>query len=87
MKKFNWESAIPKLRVILMVITVVMAISMIVLHWTAAYFVFMILCGLIFLLDAVREKMKHQHKNATIHVCCAVVAFIAAVYGYFRYNI
>lgn len=86
MKKFNPEYDVPKLRGILTAVLVVMAIIMIVFHWTEAHFVFVILFGVISLLDAIREKIEHRRFNAVVCLCGAVFSFVFAVYSFLKYN-
>ena len=86
MKKFNWEYDIPKLRGIFTAVLVIMGIIMISFHWTEAYFVFVILLGLISVLDAIREKMEKHRFKAIIGWCCAVLCFVMAVYSFVKYN-
>jgi len=86
MKKINLEYDIPKLRGIITAVLVVMAIIMIVFHWTEAYFVYVILLGIVAILDAVREKMERHRVYAIMEVCLAVFCFVMAVYSFFKYN-
>lgn len=86
MKKFNPEYDIPKLRGILTAVLVIMAIIIIAFHWTEAYFVFVVLLGVISLLDTIREKMENHRFNAIVGLCASVFFFVFAVYSFLKYN-
>ena len=87
MKKINWEYDIPKLRGILTAVIIVMGIIMIAFHWTEVDFVFVILLGVITILDTIRERMEKHRFNEIIGWCCAVFFFAMAVYSFVKYNI
>jgi len=85
--KMNWEYDVPKLRTVLTAVIVVLGIVMIAFEWTKADFIFKILLGITWLLDAALSWMQKHRISAALLACLALLFFGFAVKSYFLYNV